>query len=223
MLLSHGMHMDNDRRPGGTVLGNGIWTWLGNSSEALVAFVPPVSIKDRPLHWTLVKSQTYYPEHILAYGSGKTCYSLVMSSGSFWTDWLEAGIGGGLSTTLRPDLKCGGLESKFGRGPGTRDRSGAGWPYKKGRQGTPLRTKNEGRRTKTTRHLPASKINISSNILFFPFLETWDRFPLSQLVTPTQALRCKKIQYFSSPAGRRVFFARTRINSRVFSLHHPPD
>jgi hypothetical protein len=45
----------------------------------------------------------------------------------FWTDWLEAGIGGGLSTTLRPGLKCGGLESKFGRGPGTHDRSKTGW------------------------------------------------------------------------------------------------
>jgi hypothetical protein len=27
-----------------------------------------------------------YREHILAYGSGKTCYSLVMDSGSFRTD-----------------------------------------------------------------------------------------------------------------------------------------
>ena len=52
-------------------------------SEALVAFVPPVSIEDRPLLWMVVRSQTYYPEHILAYGSGKTCYSLVMGSGSF--------------------------------------------------------------------------------------------------------------------------------------------
>jgi hypothetical protein len=26
-------------------------------------------------------------------------------------------------------LKCGGLESKFGRGPGTRDRSGTGWSH----------------------------------------------------------------------------------------------
>jgi hypothetical protein len=40
-----------------------------------------------------------------------------------------------------------------------------------------------------------SEINISSNTPFYSFLETWDRFPLSQLVTPTQALRCKKIQY----------------------------
>ena len=55
--------------------------------EAPVAFVPPESIEDRPLLWMVVRSQTYYPEHILAYGSGKTCYSLVMGSGSFWIDF----------------------------------------------------------------------------------------------------------------------------------------
>jgi hypothetical protein len=64
-----------------------------------------------------VKSQTYYPEHILAYRRGKAYCSLVMGSGSFWSDWLEAGIGGGLSTTLRLGLKCGSLESKFGQDP----------------------------------------------------------------------------------------------------------
>ena len=53
-------------------------------SEALVAFVLPVLIEDRPLLWMVVRSQTYYPGHILDYGSGKTCYSLVMGSGSFW-------------------------------------------------------------------------------------------------------------------------------------------
>jgi hypothetical protein len=77
--------------------------------------------------WTLVKSHTYYPKHILAYGRGKTCYSFIMGSDSFQTDWLEAGIGGGLSTTLRSGLKCGGLESKFGRGLGTLNMSGTGW------------------------------------------------------------------------------------------------
>ena len=30
-----------------------------------------VSIKDRPLLWMVVRSQTYYPEHILAYGAGR--------------------------------------------------------------------------------------------------------------------------------------------------------
>jgi hypothetical protein len=59
---------------------------VGQQSGPLVAFVPPVSIEDRPLYWILVRSQTYYPKHILAYEGGKTCYSLVMGSGSFWTD-----------------------------------------------------------------------------------------------------------------------------------------
>ena len=45
-----------------------------------------VSIEDRPLLWMVVRSQTYYPEHILAYGSGKARYALVMGSGSFRTD-----------------------------------------------------------------------------------------------------------------------------------------
>jgi hypothetical protein len=45
-----------------------------------------MSIEDRPLHWTLVKSQTYYLEHMLVYGSGKACYSLVVGSDSFRTD-----------------------------------------------------------------------------------------------------------------------------------------
>ena len=40
-------------------------------SEARVAFVLPVSIEDRPLLWMVVRSQTYYPKHILAYGSRK--------------------------------------------------------------------------------------------------------------------------------------------------------
>jgi hypothetical protein len=34
----------------------------------------------------------------------------------------------------------------------------------------------------------------------------YSHFFLSQLVTPTQALRCKEIQYSPLPAGRRAFF-----------------
>ena len=45
-----------------------------------------VSIEDRPLLWMVVRSQTYYPEHILAYGSGKAHYTLVVGFGSFGTD-----------------------------------------------------------------------------------------------------------------------------------------
>ena len=57
-----------------------------HSSEARIAFVLPVSIEDRPLLWMVVRSQTYYPEHILAYRSGKAHCSLVVGSGSFRTD-----------------------------------------------------------------------------------------------------------------------------------------
>ena len=57
-----------------------------HSSEARVVLVPPVSVKDRPLQWMVVRSQTYYPEHILVYGRGEAHCSLVMGSGSFWTD-----------------------------------------------------------------------------------------------------------------------------------------
>ena len=47
-----------------------------------------VSIKDRSLLWMVVRSQTYYPEHILAYGSGKACYALVVGPALFGpTDW----------------------------------------------------------------------------------------------------------------------------------------
>jgi hypothetical protein len=49
ILLSHGIYMNNNWRPGGTGLdGLGLF---GQQSGALVAFVPPVSIKDRSLHW----------------------------------------------------------------------------------------------------------------------------------------------------------------------------
>ena len=58
-----------------------------HSSEAQIVLVPPMSVKDRPLHWILVRSQTYYPKHILVYGHRKACYSLVMGSSSFRTDF----------------------------------------------------------------------------------------------------------------------------------------
>ena len=45
-----------------------------------------VSIKDRPLLWMVVRSQIYYLEHILAYGSGKARYALVVGFGSFRID-----------------------------------------------------------------------------------------------------------------------------------------
>ena len=55
-------------------------------SEAQIAFISPMSIEDPLLLWMVVRSQTYYLEHILAYGSGKARCTLVMGSGSFRTD-----------------------------------------------------------------------------------------------------------------------------------------
>ena len=54
-------------------------TWL----SLVTLFSLSVSIEDRPLLWMIVRSQTYYPEHIHAFGSGKARYALVASSGSF--------------------------------------------------------------------------------------------------------------------------------------------
>ena len=96
-----------------------------------------VSIKDRPLHWVLVKSKTYYPKHILVYGTRE---GSLLSYCGFWLfpDWLIGGRdGGGLSTTLSPGLRCGGLEFKFGRGPGPLDGRVMSWSclylgYKRG-------------------------------------------------------------------------------------------
>jgi hypothetical protein len=85
-----------------------------------------VSIEDYPLLWMVVRSQIYYPEYILAYRSRKARYSLVVGFGCFRTNGLETEKGGGLSTAMRPGLRCGGLESKFGRGPGPLDMSGMG-------------------------------------------------------------------------------------------------
>jgi hypothetical protein len=68
-----------------------------------------------------VKSQIYCPKHILAYGSEKTCLSLVMGSGSFRTG-LQVVIymgWGGLSTILRSDLQCWGLRVRAWTGAWT--------------------------------------------------------------------------------------------------------
>ena len=76
-----------------------------------------MSVKDRPLHWTLGKSQTYYPEHILVYGRRE---GLLLSCHGFqlFPDRLiGGGDGGGLSIALSLGFRSGGLESKFGRGP----------------------------------------------------------------------------------------------------------
>ena len=120
LLLLYYYHMEyiwmiiGDRE--GLYIGFGLGQAL---SEASVAFVPSESIEDRPLLRMVVRSQTYYPEHILAYGSGKTCYSLIMGSGSFWTGFQGWVLGEDLSTILRPGLRCWGLEAQVWTGTQT--------------------------------------------------------------------------------------------------------
>ena len=52
----------------------------------VILFFLFVSIKDHPLLWMVVRSQTYYPEYILAYRSGKAYCALIVGSGSFRTN-----------------------------------------------------------------------------------------------------------------------------------------
>ena len=57
-------------------------------SEAWIALVSPVLIEDRLLLWMVVRSQTYYPERMLAYGSGRLVMLLSWVPALFGpTDW----------------------------------------------------------------------------------------------------------------------------------------
>ena len=74
-------------RPGSDM----VWILVGVTScvprpiglSLVTLFSLSVSIEDRPLLWMVVRSQTYYLEHILDCGSGKTRYALVVSFSSF--------------------------------------------------------------------------------------------------------------------------------------------
>ena len=72
----YGMGIDGCSRLCPTATGHGL----------VALFSLSVSIEDRSLLWMVVRSQIYYPEHILAYASGKACCFLVVGSGSFRTD-----------------------------------------------------------------------------------------------------------------------------------------
>ena len=106
------------------VIGCVPWT-MGHSLVTL--FSLSMSVKDYPLLWILVRSQTYYPKHILVYGSREgsllSCHGFQL----FPYRLIGGENGGGLSTTLSPGLRCGGLESKFGWGPRPLDRRVMGW------------------------------------------------------------------------------------------------
>ena len=71
-----------------------------------------VSLKDRPLHKTLDKSQIYYPEHILVYGRLEDLLLSYHGSDSFSRPTVRVVFGlGGPCTILSLGLRGGGLES----------------------------------------------------------------------------------------------------------------
>ena len=83
-------HDKNDERKMET--GQGYGMGIGGCDElcpaatghGLVAlFSLSMSTEVHPLLWMVVRSQTYYPEHILAYGSEKARYALIVGSSSF--------------------------------------------------------------------------------------------------------------------------------------------
>ena len=100
---------------------------MGHSLVTL--FSQSVSVKDRPLHWVLVKSQTYYPKHILVYGSREGSLLSCRGFRLFPNRLIGGRDGGGPCTTLSLGLRSGGLGSKFGQGPGPRERRVMGWSY----------------------------------------------------------------------------------------------
>ena len=85
-----------------------------------------MSIKDRSLHKASWASHRFIiPSTYLGMGVGKTRCSLVVDPAlSGLIDWRRGG--GGPCTALSPRLRSGGLESKFGRGPGHLGQEGDG-------------------------------------------------------------------------------------------------
>jgi hypothetical protein len=57
-------------------------------------------------------------------------------------------------------------------------------------------TKGKKEKQGETSHHPTIEDQHLKQSLLYSLSETWDRLPLSQLVTPTKTLRCKEIQYF---------------------------
>ena len=72
--------------------------------------------------------RSYYPEHILAYGSGKTRSFRVLVSSSFRVDCMEAEIGWRSKDHTESGTQVVVAWSpSLGRGPGNLGRNGRGW------------------------------------------------------------------------------------------------
>ena len=77
--------------------------------------VPPMSIEDRPMLWMIVRSQTYYLEHILVYESREGSLLSCRGFRLFLDRLIGGGDGGGLSTTLSLGLRCGAWSPSLDR------------------------------------------------------------------------------------------------------------
>jgi hypothetical protein len=106
--------------------------------------------------------------------------------------WCPGMAGHSWGTTLQPPpQESTNLHLKAPRCPGlllSYKRAGPGSTRGKGRRTEQAPANKQTRLQLTDQHLK------QSSLYSFVSLETWARFPLSQLVTPTQAPRCKEIQ-----------------------------
>jgi hypothetical protein len=159
--------------------------------------LPPVSGKERP---TWHRTQGHFTV------SSPTSSRCPGMAGHSW------------STPLQPPLQGSTkLHLKIPRCPALL------LPYKRAGQGsTRGQEQDTSQKPSTSKQRHPTQRSTSQAItpsILFHFLLRLGLDALSrQLVTPTQARKYK----LSPSAGRRDFFARTRINPRVFSLHHHP-
>jgi hypothetical protein len=75
---------------------------------------------------------------------------------------------------------------------------------------------NERRKTRNN----SQDTPVQSPLSSFPFFETWARRPLSHACNPYTSTSVQGNTNFSLPLDVGPSLARTRINPRVFSLHH---
>jgi hypothetical protein len=118
--------MDDNWRPGGTIVWIWIWTGLGNRARLWLGLShqcdwgPPVAMDSSQVTDLLSWAHTCLWERedpLLSY------YGFQLFSNRL----LRVALGGGLSTILRPGLRCWGLESKFGQGFRPLNRGGIDW------------------------------------------------------------------------------------------------
>ena len=119
--------MNDHWRPGRMVLW--IWTWFGIRARLGLHLFRLCRLRTGRCIGFYSGHRLIILMHVLVYGSREDSLLSCHRFRLFLDQLIGGGDGGGLSTTLSLGLKCGGLESKFGRGPGPLDRRVVGWSY----------------------------------------------------------------------------------------------